>query len=265
MNTTVHCRSVCLSLLSVTQTAVKLLETRIDSVKAATNPPASALIPTAAAASVLPQPGAASDSQSSMPAASTSTGAAQLSVTAVEAPAGPATASTSAAAGHSGSAVPGQAQTSFAAPKASLEPSAHQTSTAAPQGAPQVTSDVLRAQTDSTATPGSADASTTGRAAKLAASGDAAVPDSIGAEGTQGFAGGSTAGLQGEAARKELADLESVLEDMYEKVEELQQIVKEQISTKNALKVSACTHPHGLLRLALLMICLYPLLLQWSA
>lgn len=31
--------------------------------------------------------------------------------------------------------------------------------------------------------------------------------------------------------------MESVLEDMYEKVEELQQVLKEHVSTKNALKV----------------------------
>lgn len=39
------------------------------------------------------------------------------------------------------------------------------------------------------------------------------------------------------AGSKEVADLESVLEDMYEKVEELQQVLKEHLSTKNALKV----------------------------
>lgn len=42
------------------------------------------------------------------------------------------------------------------------------------------------------------------------------------------------------ADRQEVADLESVLEDMYEKVEELQQVLKEHVSTKNALKVCAC-------------------------
>ena len=41
------------------------------------------------------------------------------------------------------------------------------------------------------------------------------------------------------ADRQEVADLESVLEDMYEKVEELQQVLKEHLSTKNALKVCA--------------------------
>ena len=46
-----------------------------------------------------------------------------------------------------------------------------------------------------------------------------------------------TAAGKGDAARQELTDLESVLEDMYEKVEELQQVLKEHLSTKNALKV----------------------------
>jgi len=45
-----------------------------------------------------------------------------------------------------------------------------------------------------------------------------------------------------EASKQEQADLESVLEDMYEKVEELQQVLKEHISTKNALKVSLLAH-----------------------
>lgn len=218
-------------LLCVVQTAVKLLETRIDSVKAATDPSASALAPAAAAAAaVSQQPAAAHDSQHSTPAVSTSTGAAQPSPVALEAPTGPATASTSAAAVHSGSAVP----------EASVDRSAHQTSTSAPHSAPQALSDAPCAQTESTATPGASDASATGTTAEVAASSDAAVPDPTGVEGTRGFAGESIAGLQAEAAQKELADLESVLEDMYEKVEELQQIVKEQISTKNALKVSAC-------------------------
>lgn len=218
-------------LLCVVQTAVKLLETRIDSVKAATDPSASALAPAAAAAAAVSrQPAAAHDSQHSTPAVSTSAGAALPSPVALEAPAGPATASTSAAAVHSGSAVP----------EASVNRSAHQTSTSAPQAAPQAVSDAPCAQTDSTATPGAVDASATSTTAEVAASSDAAVPDPTGVEGTRGFAGESIAGLQAEAAQKELADLESVLEDMYEKVEELQQIVKEQISTKNALKVSTC-------------------------
>ncbi len=41
---------------------------------------------------------------------------------------------------------------------------------------------------------------------------------------------------------QEQADLESVLEDMYEKVEELQQVLKEHVSTKNALKVPLLAH-----------------------
>lgn len=41
-----------------------------------------------------------------------------------------------------------------------------------------------------------------------------------------------------EACTQEQADLESVLEDMYEKVEELQQVLNEHISTKNALKAA---------------------------
>ena len=45
-----------------------------------------------------------------------------------------------------------------------------------------------------------------------------------------------------EAGEQEQADLESVLEDMYEKVEELQQVLKEHISTKNALKVLLLAH-----------------------
>lgn len=45
-----------------------------------------------------------------------------------------------------------------------------------------------------------------------------------------------------EACKQEQADLESVLEDMYEKVEELQQVLKEHISTKNALKVLLPAH-----------------------
>lgn len=42
-----------------------------------------------------------------------------------------------------------------------------------------------------------------------------------------------------DAVRREVADLEGVLEDMYEKVEELQQVLKEHLSTKNVLKVCA--------------------------
>jgi len=45
-----------------------------------------------------------------------------------------------------------------------------------------------------------------------------------------------------EAGEQEQADLESVLEDMYEKMEELQQVLKEHISTKNALKVLLLAH-----------------------
>ena len=44
--------------------------------------------------------------------------------------------------------------------------------------------------------------------------------------------------------RREVADLEGVLEDMYEKVEELQQVLKEHLSTKNALKVCASILPN---------------------
>lgn len=73
-----------------------------------------------------------------------------------------------------------------------------------------------------------------------ATAGAAAVRSAENAEATKGFAAESVAVLEAEAARKELVELESVLEDMYEKVDELQQIVKEQVSTKNALKVSAC-------------------------
>ena len=40
-----------------------------------------------------------------------------------------------------------------------------------------------------------------------------------------------------DSAEQELTDLEGALEDMYEKVEELQQVLKEHLSTKNALKV----------------------------
>lgn len=43
---------------------------------------------------------------------------------------------------------------------------------------------------------------------------------------------------EAESAKQELADLQGVLEDMYEKVEELQQVLKDHLSTKNALKVT---------------------------
>ena len=41
-----------------------------------------------------------------------------------------------------------------------------------------------------------------------------------------------------ESAKQELAELQGVLEDMYEKMEELQQVLKDHLSTKNALKVT---------------------------
>ena len=44
---------------------------------------------------------------------------------------------------------------------------------------------------------------------------------------------------ESKSAKQELADLQGVLEDMYEKVEELQQVLKDHLSTKNALKVTA--------------------------
>ena len=51
------------------------------------------------------------------------------------------------------------------------------------------------------------------------------------------------AGTADSSITQELADLEGVLEDMYEKVEELQQVLKEHLSTKNALKVSLVFRP----------------------
>ncbi|KAL0043275.1 hypothetical protein WJX79_000079 [Trebouxia sp. C0005] len=59
--------------------------------------------------------------------------------------------------------------------------------------------------------------------------------------GTQGDAAAASAGAStsaSESSKQEQADLESVLEDMHEKVEELQQVLKEHISTKNALKAA---------------------------
>ncbi|KAL3162686.1 hypothetical protein ABBQ38_008730 [Trebouxia sp. C0009 RCD-2024] len=61
----------------------------------------------------------------------------------------------------------------------------------------------------------------------------AAVPSQDGNKPVAGTADGGSS-----AAQLELTDLESVLEDMYEKVEELQQVLKEHLSTKNALKAA---------------------------
>ncbi|KAL3135061.1 hypothetical protein ABBQ32_008006 [Trebouxia sp. C0010 RCD-2024] len=61
----------------------------------------------------------------------------------------------------------------------------------------------------------------------------AAVPSQDGTKPAAGTADGDSG-----AAQQELTDLKSVLEDMYEKVEELQQVLKEHLSTKNALKAA---------------------------
>ena len=43
---------------------------------------------------------------------------------------------------------------------------------------------------------------------------------------------------------QELADLQAVLEDMYDKVDELKQVLKEYLSTKNSIKVFVPPYSH---------------------
>ena len=199
------------------QTAVKLMEARVDSMKAAV----STSQQTAQTHAITP------------PAASTST-AAELSTAAPQASAHPdrlaagkgsssSVVGTSASAAASRSAAAGQPGSADQAPEVGV-------STA------NKAQDAATPSTSASAAPTAVTTTTNAALPQLPMS--AALSVDRGADPT-GPTGQGSASLQAEAARKEMADLESVLEDMYEKVEELQQIVKEQISTKNALKVSA--------------------------
>ncbi|DBA78663.1 hypothetical protein WJX77_011361 [Trebouxia sp. C0004] len=77
-----------------------------------------------------------------------------------------------------------------------------------------------------------------------ASAADASASASAATQGGDAAAFAAASTSASEASKQERADLESVLEDMYEKVEELQQVLKEHISTKNALK-AAFSHVAG--------------------
>ena len=236
--------AVATSTVCCMQTAVKLMEARVDSVKAAVStsqqaaqthadtPPTTSTSTAAGISTAAPQASAHPDRSAAGKESSSSV---------VGTSASAAAASRSAAAGQPSSADQPPEVGVSTATKAQDAATPSTSASAAPTPVSTATNATLP-QLPMSAAPTSVSTATDAAVPQVPMSAVLSVDTRADARGP---AGEGSAALQAEAARKEMADLESVLEDMYEKVEELQQIVKEQISTKNALKVSAVSVVFG--------------------